>query len=634
MSEGGLLRPTDRRAMPMAGDKRANPPLTPPRRRLAATVALTCCVLASACIPAAAAIPTPLIRIPTPSSPTARTLTVAIPPLTIPAVTTPVITIPAVTIPTVTTPPVTIPAVTIPTVTIPPVTVPRVTTPTVTTPTATTPTATTPPVTTPPVTTHTATTSTTAKTTAAAPTATKPATAATPRVSGASRPALAGGSPHVARDPRHSGSRGAGRHTAPVAFSPGVVAPVAAIPVRPARAARARRAQRTAHGSPAPSRRTSPIVTTITRIVGVVPTPVWILIGVLSALALALAVRSRLSALRARRLEQQRGELLEDVGLLQAALLPEPPARLGPVGTSAAYRPADGPGAGGDFYDVFALEDGRLAVIVGDVSGHGREALPHTALVRFTLRAYLEAGLSPRTAVQTAGAVLERQLGGSFVTVVAATYQPRERILTYACAGHPPPLVLGSRSIAPITVCSSPPIGAGMRTGTRQTVVSVPGRSQLCFHTDGVTEARVAGELFGAERLERALGEIGPGASASALLDRVAAETDTRPDDMAACLLDIEGGAAAPAVLLEEIELDHEDAANDRTERFLLACGVQRREVAELMRSARAATERAGTVVVELRLGDGPPEVTLGRDNVALLHTPHSPRRVGLEVSR
>lgn len=388
-----------------------------------------------------------------------------------------------------------------------------------------------------------------------------------------------------------------------------------------------------AHGLPTRGR-PSPIVTTITRIVSVVPALVWILIGVLSALALALAVRSRLAALRARRLEHQRGQLLEDVGLLQAALLPVPPTRLGPVGTSAAYRPADGPGAGGDFYDVFALEDGQLAVIVGDVSGHGREALPHTALVRFTLRAYLEAGLSPRAAVQTAGDVLERQLGESFATVVAATYQPRERVLTYACAGHPPPIVLGSQPIAPITVCSSPPIGAGMRTGTRQTVMSIPGRSQVCFHTDGVTEARVAGELLGAERLARTLAELGSGATASALLDRVAEETDTRPDDMAACLLCIEGGAAAPAVLLEELELNHDEAASDRTEQFLDACGVERHEVAELMRSARVAAGRTGTVLVELRLGDGPPEVALECDNVALLHTPHARRRADLRVSQ
>ncbi|HWX43765.1 MAG TPA: PP2C family protein-serine/threonine phosphatase [Solirubrobacteraceae bacterium] len=381
-------------------------------------------------------------------------------------------------------------------------------------------------------------------------------------------------------------------------------------------------------------------MTTITRIVGVVPTWVWALVGVLFALTLVLGMRSRLSALRARRLERQRGQLLEDVGLLQAALLPAAPPRLGPVGTSVAYRPADGPGAGGDFYDVFALEDGRLAVIVGDVSGHGRQALPHTALVRFTLRAYLEAGLSPRVAVQTAGAVLEHQLGGSFVTVVAATYHPRDRILVYACAGHPPPVVLGPQSVhgpgplVALTVCSSPPIGAGMRTGTRQTVVSVPGSTQVCFHTDGVTEARVAGELFGTERLSRALAALGPQATASTLLGRVTEETDARPDDMAACLLRIEGGAGAARVLTEEIELDGEQVAGERAKRFLLACGVERGEIVELLHAARVAAGGAGTVVLELRLGDGPPEVTLRGDNVALLRGGHAIQGAALGVSR
>jgi hypothetical protein len=406
---------------------------------------------------------------------------------------------------------------------------------------------------------------------------------------------------------------------------------VAALPATSSRPPRAAGHARKAAHDPATASSSAPIVTTITKIVGVVPTLVWALIGGLLALALALAVRSRLAALRARRLEQQRGELLADVGLLQAALLPVPPARLGPVGTSAAYRPADGPGAGGDFYDLFALDDGRLAVILGDVSGHGRQALPHTALVRFTLRAYLEAGLSPRSAVQTAGAVLERQLGESFATVAAATYHPRERILTYACAGHPPPIVIGSRAIEPITVCSAPPIGAGARTGTRQTVVSVPGRSQICFHTDGVTEARVGAELFGAQRLARALAELGPRATAAELLDRVAAQTDSRPDDMAACLLCVEGGVEdAPTVLVEELELDREQAASDRIEPFLLACGVPRGEVTELVRSARTVAERSGAALLELRLADGAPEVTLRRDNVAFLHPPQVGRQAGL----
>lgn len=387
-----------------------------------------------------------------------------------------------------------------------------------------------------------------------------------------------------------------------------------------------------------------------------VPAPVRILIGVLLALTLALALRSRVAALRNRRLERQRGELLEDVGLLQAALLPLAPARLGPVGTSAAYRPADGPGAGGDFYDVFALEDGRVAIIVGDISGHGRQALPHTALVRFTLRAYLEAGLSPRVAVQTAGAVLERQLEESFATVVAATYHPHERTLVYACAGHPPPLVISSgggpsgqqagepgsscpaRAIAPITVSASPPIGVGMRTGARQTAVSVPGQSLICFYTDGVTDARIGSELFGAERLERTLAELPRGATALALLDRVAAATDARPDDMAACLLEISGPAqvggppvhgGAPAVRLEELEVDRQGAASGRTEQFLLACGVERREIAGLISSALATAGQAGTAILELHLADGPPRVTLRRENVARLHiSPTRPRAV------
>jgi serine phosphatase RsbU (regulator of sigma subunit) len=369
-----------------------------------------------------------------------------------------------------------------------------------------------------------------------------------------------------------------------------------------------------------PPRRPSPIVTTITRIVGVVPTAVRELILALLALALALGVRSRFAALRARRLERQRTGLLEDVGLLQAALLPTPPVRLGPVGTSVAYEPAAGPGAGGDFYDVFALADGQLAVVVGDISGHGREALPHTALVRFTLRAYLEAGLSPRDVLQTAGAVLERQLGGVFATVVVATYNPRERVLVYACAGHPPPVVIGTSALAPITVCASPPIGVGMRTGMRQTAVAIPGRAQICFYTDGLTEARVGGGLFGTERLEQTLAALGPGASASALLARVAELADARPDDMAACVLSVEGDAGAPALLLDELELERDDVSAARAERFLLACGTRREELDEAMRAARAVGARAGAAVLQVRHdAAAPPHVTVQREQVTHL---------------
>ena len=385
-----------------------------------------------------------------------------------------------------------------------------------------------------------------------------------------------------------------------------------------------------------------------------VPLPVRFLLGLLLSLSLALGTRSWLAALRARRLERQRGELLEDVGLLQAALLPVTPARLGAVGTSAAYRPADGPGAGGDFYDVFLLGDGRVAVILGDISGHGRQALPHTALVRFTLRAYLEAGLSPRVAVQTAESVLERQLGGSFATVVVATYDPDERTLVYACAGHPPPLVIGSPSVGARGGGQgrwgrSDRRGRAGRWGRR----GQPGRSRRspcaprrrsaracaparakprwrcparrrCASSPTASPRRAPAASCSAPSGSRARSpSSGRTANASQLLERVAEATDTRSDDMAACVLNIAGDPAAPAVLLEELELDRETPSSRRAEQLLLACGVPRGEIPELIGNARHAAGQAGTAIVELRLAaaGGPPSVRLRRDSVTHLPT-------------
>lgn len=363
------------------------------------------------------------------------------------------------------------------------------------------------------------------------------------------------------------------------------------------------------------------MIRTITTIINVVPFPIRILLSLLAVLALALAAHSRLAGVRARRLDRQRRQLLDDVGLLQGTLLPVLPDHLGKVGTSVAYRPSDGLAAGGDFYDLFALANGQIAVVLGDLSGHGRTALPHTALVRYTVRAYLESGMSPRDALQRAAPILERQLGESMATVVAATYDPRDRTLVYSCAGHPPPVIIGSEARVPVTAGSSPPIGAALPTGTRQTTVSLPGRAVICFYTDGVVEARVGTELVGVERLQRALAALGPTATASALLDRIASESDERPDDMAACLLQVEGDSSEPASLTEELELDSLDAAGERSERFLAACGVAEPEIAHVMNAARAQIARSGSVVLEVQIENGVPDVSLRNPELAARRT-------------
>jgi hypothetical protein len=125
-----------------------------------------------------------------------------------------------------------------------------------------------------------------------------------------------------------------------------------------------------------------PIARTVERIVKVVPGFVWVALGVLALLALALFARSHVDRRRARALRRERERLLRDMGLLERVLLPRVPERMGDLAVSVAYRPAAGPAAGGDFYDVFELSGGRVGLFVGDVSGHGREALESTSSLR------------------------------------------------------------------------------------------------------------------------------------------------------------------------------------------------------------------------------------------------------------
>ena len=474
------------------------------------------------------------------------------------------------------------------------------------------------------------------------PTASTPTVAQSPQSPPAAKPTRPAGSRRSHRTPRlvaltgtdaarhahrptSAGVRGLGRLPSPRTVAPSSPARHEARGPSPApvRVAPRRRPE-----SSAP-----PLLPTLTKIIGVVPLPVRVAMGVLIALALGLGASSRLTALRARRLERQRRQLLEDVGLLQAALLPVVPSRLGQVATSAAYRPADGPAAGGDFYDLFALDDGRIAVILGDLSGHGRRALPHTALVRFTLRAYLESGLSPRTALRSAAAVLDRQLGESFATVIVGIYDPGSRRLVYACAGHSPPLIIGAGSIQALTVCCSPPLGLGPRAGTRQTMVALPGSAVVCFCTDGLAEARTATGRVGFAGLERTLAGLAPDAGAEGLLEAVAVQARECSDDMAACLLRIEGAPAAAVVLAEEIELSCDEAPAERASRFLGACGVPLARIEEFLSASRETLAGAHDVILQVIFGPDGPKPVLSRPDVPVLHPPRARGASRLEVA-
>ena len=362
----------------------------------------------------------------------------------------------------------------------------------------------------------------------------------------------------------------------------------------------------------APKDDNSGIPHTLEKVVEVVPTPIRWIIGLLLALVVVLFGRGQLIARRAKGLDRQREQLLQDVGLLQEALLPEIPEKLGELETSVAYRPADGPAAGGDFYDAFLLDDERVAIIVGDVSGHGRGALARTALMRYTLRAYLDAGLEPRRALKVAGRALDDDLGGDFATVVVAVHDPSHATLTYSSAGHPPPIVTGTRAFEPVTALSSPPIGAGLPTGHRQTTLHLPADSTCCFFTDGLVEAEKGGDLVGREahRAGRGAERLGVRRQAACRGRR----SPRAPDDMAACIVKPDERAMRGGVpgRIEEVELGADDpaaatgssaswrpAASPATRRRPREVG--RREHRRVRRGAFAGADRGGRLRCEVK---------------------------------
>ena len=338
----------------------------------------------------------------------------------------------------------------------------------------------------------------------------------------------------------------------------------------------------------------------------------WPLAG-LGALLVFLAFGAILGWWRARRLEGQRERLLEEVGLLQAALLPAVPERLGDLLASVAYRPWEGPGAGGDFYDAFALGSGRVGLVIGDVSGHGREVLSRTASLRYTLRAYLEAGLEPRAALAVGGRVLDADFDAAFATVALAVYDEEAKTLTYAAAGHPPPILLGPPEHEPVTAGSSTPIGAGLPTGLRQTTVAMTAGAVACFFTDGLVEARTRDGMLGRERLAAMLEDLGPQAGAPALLSRVTARAQEISDDMAVCIFRAEGrqalAVAQPAPRIEELALEGDELDTSAAQRFLWACGIPPQETPPAVSAARALAAASGAVLLRVRLGDRRAEV-------------------------
>lgn len=365
------------------------------------------------------------------------------------------------------------------------------------------------------------------------------------------------------------------------------------------------------------------------------PVPDWSkpIILALLIVCLALALRAALVSRRARRLEGQRRALMRDIDAMQAALVPAVAPNVGGLLVSVAYRPADGPAAGGDFYDVFTPADGTVALILGDVSGHGREALTRAALTRYTLRAYMQAGMQPRAALALAGRVLAEPDCELLATVVVGLYDVRAGTLTYALAGHPPPIVTGFRLPDPPMVCCSPPLGWDIPTGRRQCTISIPPDGAVCLFSDGLVEARCeegeGGGLLGRDRLAELFASLGGERTAPDVLAAVRAAAVATPDDMAACVVRPDAERADPlrreGVHQEELEVDRQAIESGHVREFLLACSLEGARADRLLERAQTTAQAFQTALLTVDRS--------GSEPVAIVTAPPPAAHPSLEVA-
>lgn len=229
---------------------------------------------------------------------------------------------------------------------------------------------------------------------------------------------------------------------------------------------------------------------------------------------------------------------LRDVALrLQKGVLPADLPTV--VGWQAAvrYLPAGRTGAGGDFYDVIALEDGRLVIFVGDVMGRGVAATSTMGQVRSSVLTLVAVDPDPEAVMTGLDRVFEHQHGEQLVTVVYAVADPARDTISVINAGHPSPLLIhgtgGAEYIpAPRTLI----LGAG---GGDRAVVTRPfraGDSMLLF-TDGLVERRDEDLDSSLSRLITTVDAIRGPDLAEGLSAVVAAVRDPSSDDDVAALV-------------------------------------------------------------------------------------------------
>jgi sigma-B regulation protein RsbU (phosphoserine phosphatase) len=194
---------------------------------------------------------------------------------------------------------------------------------------------------------------------------------------------------------------------------------------------------------------------------------------------------------------------------IQSDMLPSAPMSFGLTEVQGVSIPARE--VGGDFFNYFALENGRLALLVGDVSGKGVGAALLMANIQASLRTRLAMGQSLDAIADSLDREMATTSGSRlYVTLFIGIFDPAARRLQYVNAGHNPQFVLRPGQTLEQMHATGTPIGLLAGRGYTHREVSLASGDLLFFYTDGCVESEnESDEMFGTVRLEALLTSIG-----------------------------------------------------------------------------------------------------------------------------
>jgi serine phosphatase RsbU (regulator of sigma subunit)/anti-sigma regulatory factor (Ser/Thr protein kinase) len=226
---------------------------------------------------------------------------------------------------------------------------------------------------------------------------------------------------------------------------------------------------------------------------------------------------------------------------LQQSLLPPALPSVDGIGFGAEYVPTIGDAdVGGDFYDLVPMPEGRLLVVIGDVSGKGVQAATITGLVRDVIRVLVRDGRPVPDIMKRINETLVERGGGKYCTLAMAAVArggQGQLDLTLHLAGHDRPVLIAADGKATFVGNPGTALGLLPQVKSPSAAVSLAPGDTIVFYTDGVTERRRGGELFGLDRLRDAAGTLA-GFSAEAAASRLRAtalafSTEAPRDDIA-----------------------------------------------------------------------------------------------------